>query len=87
MDMTNPTPTELAEFRAKARLASSMPEIETELDKMRHVLTNKVYGAIRGGTLTPERAMAYWLEMFSYDQLERRLKGQAAEAEVAIERS
>lgn len=75
------------ELRMKARLASSMPEIENEIGAMRRTVMTRAYADIRAATLTPDKAMAYWFEMFSYERLENRLRDSAAGAENLVERS
>jgi hypothetical protein len=79
--MTDPTPAQLAELRQAAKLSSSLPEINVEIDKMIKTLTTSVYQAIRKGELTPTEALAYWMEMYSYERLRTRLEKAALPAQ------
>lgn len=82
----NPTPQEVLDMRAKALLASSMPELGREFEGMRRSTMTKVFQLIRQGQLTPDQAMSYWMEMYSYDRLESRLRSQAAGAAAVTEK-
>lgn len=84
--MSDPTPAQLAELRQAAKLAANLPEINQEIDKMIKSLTVTVYQLIRHGELTPDKAMAYWLEMYSYDRLRTRLDKAALPAQQITER-
>lgn len=67
-----------AELREAAKLASSMPEISHEIDGMSKTTMQSVFADIRNGTLTPDKAMSYWMEMYSYSRLMKRFETKAA---------
>lgn len=74
------TPDEIAELRVAADLDNVMPTLDNEITKMRHSTEAKVYQAIAKGDLTPEDALAYWMEMYAYRRLDTRIKDRAAAA-------
>jgi hypothetical protein len=76
--MNKPTDKELADMRSAAKLASSFPEIEHEIDGMSRSTMLSVFADIRNGTLTPDKAMSYWMEMYSYSRLIKRFETKAA---------
>lgn len=79
------TEAEASALRRSAYLADSLPEVNRELDGMTRSTMTKAFKAIRAGTLTPQEAMSYWMELFSYDRLSARLNEQAAVARTVTE--
>lgn len=71
------TPEQIEQFRIAADLQSVLPSITTEIDAMAKSVMNRVYMAISKGELTPEEAMSYWMEMYSYHRLAGRLNTRA----------
>lgn len=57
-----------------ARLANSLPYISAELDKAMAVVVTRVENDYNNGRLTPELAMATWVELISYRRLLRRFQ-------------
>lgn len=72
---------EIHKLRAAAKLASSMPEIADEVDKMIKSTQNKVFMKINKGELTPDQALSYWMEVFSYVRLLQRFETNVAVAD------
>ncbi len=81
------TLTEAQDFEARraALLGESLPEVAVEIDTMMRTTMGHVYKLIRDGGLTPDKAMSYWMEMFSYDRLRKRLTDKAASAKAVTE--
>lgn len=73
-----PTDAQIEEMRRAAKLASSMPEIEHEINGMQNTTMTQAFAAIRDGTLTPDKAMSYWMELYSYHRLTKRFETKAA---------
>lgn len=73
-----PTDQQIEELRRAAKLASSMPEIEHEIAGMQATTMSSAFADIRNGTLTPEKAMAYLMELYSYNRLTKRFETKAA---------
>lgn len=71
------TPEDVEQLRLSAELQSVLPTITGEIDAMSKSVMNRVYIAISKGELTPEEAMSYWMEMYSYHRLTGRLNGRA----------
>lgn len=74
------TPEEILALRSAAKLASSLPEITSEIKGMDDTVINRAFGDIRKGTLTPERSMAYLMELYSNNRLLKRMEHSAAAA-------
>lgn len=85
--ITDPTPAQIEALREAAGLASVMPTIETSIDGMERSVRTLVFQAIAKGELTPEKAMSYWVEMYSYHRLRTRLNTTAAQASTVVHRS
>lgn len=73
------------EARRAALLGESLPEVAVEIDAMMRSTMLGVYKLIRAGSLTPDQALSYWMEMFSYDRLRKRLTDKAASAKAVTE--
>ena len=73
------------ELRRAAMLSDAMPEVGEVIDAMLRTTMATAYKLIRAGTLTPEQALSYWMEMFSYDRLRKRLTDKAAAAKAVTE--
>lgn len=73
------------EARRAALLNESLPEVAVEIDAMMRTTMLGVYKRIRDGALTPDQALSYWMEMFSYDRLRKRLTDKASSAKAATE--
>jgi hypothetical protein len=73
------------DLRVGAKLASSLPEIEEAITRMQEQTMGRVFGHIRGATLTPEMALSYWMEMHSYTRLLKGFQTSAALADGVIE--
>lgn len=78
--MNTLTPDEMAQLRIAADLDSVMPTLDEEIGSMRKSTETKVYLAIAKGELTPDEAMAYWMEMYAYKRLETRIHDKASQA-------
>jgi hypothetical protein len=78
------TPEEVENLRIAADLQSVLPSITTEIDAMTRSVMNRVYIAIGKGELTPEEAMSYWMEMYSYHRLAGRLNTRAEMANQVV---
>lgn len=76
----------LAAVRQSAKLSSSMPEIEYEITAMEATAQNKVFQALRSGKLTPDMAMNFVMELYSYSRLRLRLKEKASISEQYIQK-
>lgn len=85
--VTDPTPAQVQALREAAGLASVMPTIEGQIEAMERSTRHTVFQLIGKGELTPEKAMSYWTEMYSYHRLRTRLNTQAATASTTITRS
>lgn len=72
---------EIHQLRVGAKLASSMPEIADEVDKMIKSTQNKVFMKINKGELTPDQALSYWMEVYSYVRLLQRFETNVAVAD------
>lgn len=72
------TDQQLADLRQAAKLASSLPEINQEIDGMTRTTMQQAFGEIRMSTLTPEKAMSYLMELYSYHRLNKRFETKAA---------
>jgi len=83
----NPTPAQVESLREAAYLSTVMPSIDAEIDGMEKTVHVAVYEHIRKGTLTPEAAMNYWMELYSYHRLRHRLTDKAATANTIIEKT
>lgn len=62
-------PKTLIRARAGAILSNTMPYIEDELAKMAHALDHRMFAAAGSGELTPEMALAGWMERYAYQKL------------------
>lgn len=67
--ITGPTPEEMRQITDGAAYAALLPKLQQDVESMKKALQNKVYRNIREGALTPEAALAYWIEMKSLDDL------------------
>lgn len=67
--------------RRAAFLQDALPEVDYEIEGMVKTTKAKAFKAIREGSLTPEQALSYWMELFSYDRLQSRLKTRATAAQ------
>lgn len=67
--------------RRAAFLQDALPEVDYEIEGMVKTTKSKAFKAIREGSLTPEQALSYWMELFSYDRLQNRLKQKANAAQ------
>ena len=84
MDRMNPQNVEL--LRKAANIASAMDDIMPEIDKMMETTMSQVFMKIGKAELTPEDALSYWYEMYSYHRLANRLRSQAKMAEQVTDR-
>ena len=71
--------------REAAKIAAGMPEIEAEIARMQNHTLATVYRLIRSGSLTPDAALSYWMEMHSYDKLLRGFEKKVSVAEQITE--
>lgn len=72
---------EIRKLRTAAKLASSMPEIADEVAGMVKATQNKVFMKINKGELTPDQALSYWMEVYSYVRLLQRFETNVAVAD------
>lgn len=68
-----PTQAELIDEATARELAPVMGIIDQQMARMEDTTKATVYKEIREGTLTSEKAMAYWMEMYAYSRLNKRL--------------
>lgn len=73
------------DLRRAAMLEDALPEVGQEIDGMMRTTMAHVYKLIRDGGLTPDKAMSYWMEMYGYDRLRKRLTDKAAAAKAVTE--
>lgn len=59
----------LAQIRDAAIMQSMQPYLKHEVDAMQKAVVNRVGVDIAQGTLTPEKALLYWLEYNSFGKL------------------
>ena len=76
---------ELEDLRVGAKLASSLPEITAEIEGMRSTVMVKAFNKISNGVLTPDEALSYWMELYSYSRLQKRFETKAAIADRVTE--
>lgn len=67
-------PADLADAQDAARLAGFLPYLERELAQMAAVLETRVYAQIDKKELTPDMALAAWMEKLAYARLGKRLR-------------
>lgn len=80
-DMKGPmNPENVRKYQKAVALQEAQPYFLEEIDKMINTCQLAVYTKIRKGELTPEDAMAYWMEMYSYARLNTRIKEAVAPA-------
>lgn len=72
-------------IRDAAFLQSIMPTVTEEIDQMTKTVMFGVFQKISKGILTPQEAMSYWMEVYSYHRLNKRLDSRASFANTAIE--
>jgi hypothetical protein len=77
MTKTEPTLQEIADLRAAASIQHVLPEILSEIEAMEQSTRTQVFGKLRAGTLTPQEALAYWMEVFSYQRLRTKMTSKA----------
>lgn len=46
-----------------------LPYVEAEIAKMAHALDNRIFLACQSGEMTPEMAVAGWMERWAYQKL------------------
>lgn len=68
------TPEELAYIRQGAELSNFLPILEREVEKMQSALDARVYLQLQNGGLTPEVALAAWIERKTNAALVKRLR-------------
>lgn len=76
------TPQQLADLQAAQAISEVLPQLEDEIDKMSQSKMADVFRQINENILTPELAMSYWLEMYAYHRLNKRLVTKAAMTKV-----
>lgn len=64
-----PTPDEMRQITDGAAYAALLPKLSQDVEGMKKSLQMKVFGLIRAGALTPEAALAYWIELKSLNDL------------------
>lgn len=82
----NPTPEEIFELRESAALQEVLPTVQKQIDNMKRSAEMRVFKDIREGSLTPDAALSYWMEMYSYSRLSIRLSEQADKANSLVTR-
>lgn len=73
-------PENVRKYQKAVVMQEAKPYLEEELDKMIKSCQTEVYNRIRKHTLTPEDALSYWMEMYSYARLNTRINDAAAPA-------
>lgn len=53
---------DLAAIQDGARLAGVLPYLQAEAATIKKGIENQVYAALREGTLTPDKAMFFWMQ-------------------------
>lgn len=71
---------EIMRLRSAAKLASSLPEISTEIQHMDATVLGSAFKQIRDRTLTADQALSYLMELYSNHRLLKRMEQTAAEA-------
>lgn len=79
-------PQEIERLRKAANIASVLPDLSPEIEKMQESTMSQVFGKLSKGELTPEEALSYWYEMYSYHRLSNRLRVVASTAEQVTDR-
>lgn len=64
-----PTPEEMRQITDGAAYAALLPKLQQDVEGMKQALQTKVFRQIREGTLTPDAALAYWIELKSLADL------------------
>lgn len=75
--MNEPSFQEQADASAALELQPVMPIIHGQIDKMTETTMMAAFKDVREGKLTPERAVAYWMELHAYHRLSKRLDDKA----------
>lgn len=75
------TPAQLMELRKAQSIAQVLPDLDDTIKHLQQVTIRRATEEVRAGTLTPERAMSYWMEMHSYQRLNANLASIAAQAD------
>lgn len=72
--MKEPTPAEIMAKQKAARLSTVSDLLDEQIDSMDRSVRVSVFGEIDKGTLTPDKAMAYWMQMHANHRLRGKLK-------------
>lgn len=67
--MNGPTPDELADIRAVARINNFLPDIKAMVDRRVEQITSKVMQEVNTSTLTPDKAYSAWYEVAAYRKM------------------
>ena len=62
-------PNDLASIRDVSVIGNFLPYIEREIEALTTAIDNKAYVAVAEGTLTPEKAVNYWIEKAAFRKL------------------
>ena len=68
-----PTPQQIATQQQAYAVASVRPELEGMIAKMEATTKANIFGLIRQNQLTPDQAVAAWMELYSYQRLNTRI--------------
>jgi hypothetical protein len=63
---------QLGDIRVGSELQNIKPYIDHEVANMQRAVVNSVLSAVNSGELTPEMAMAKWMEYIAYMKLNQR---------------
>lgn len=74
MTAENPSETELIDMRRGLKLAHSMAEIDDEIEDMVSFCIGQICHKAGRGALTPDEALSYCMELYSYQRLRQRLQ-------------
>ena len=71
-----PDPNELRTMSEGAAMAGMLPTLERQTEKIVREVENRVFAAIRAGSLTDEMAKLSWLEIYSHRMMLKKMQSQ-----------
>lgn len=73
MFTSEPTPEQLLDLSAGAKLAALREPLTEDLQTLRNQVYNKVFTAISKGELTPDMAVQAWHEVHAYHRIQQKI--------------
>lgn len=67
-------PEDLTKVRDGAIIANFLPYIEKELETIETGIRSKAYIMLGDGSMTPEAAMYFWMELYTVHRLRKRFQ-------------